>query len=63
MLEKPEGCAHEAISTRIYERKPIGVFYAYAEILRALKVYSFLPNYGFYGPQPKFKLHRGTMCR
>ena len=31
--------------------KPIGVFYAYAEILRALKVESFRPNYDFYGPQ------------
>jgi hypothetical protein len=31
--------------------KPIGVFYAYAETLRALKVEPFRPNYGFYGPQ------------
>ena len=53
MLEKQEGCAHEAISTRIVRgESSLGLFCAPAlEMRRTLKVGSFLPNYGFYGPQ------------
>ncbi len=52
MLEKQEGCAHEAISTRICrgESSPLETS-TRRHNLRELKVESFLPNYGFYGPQ------------